>query len=145
MKRVGLDIGDRCIGVAISDPVGKIAQPLTTLNRLDFSSDVKELKKLIKSHQVSEVIVGLPLSLNGSVGPQARKAIGYVGKLKQELAIPVRMWDERLTTLVAQKPLFSARLRRRSRKKIVDKVAASLILQSYLDALSQEGGSKTAP
>lgn len=145
MKRIGLDIGDKGIGIAVSDPTGKVAQPMATISRSDFASDVKELKNLIKLHQIGEVVVGLPLSLNGSVGPQARKIIGYVEKLKRELAIPVRTWDERLTTLVARSSLFSAGLHCRARKKAVDKVAASLILQSYLDSLPQEGGGKTAP
>lgn len=140
MRKMGLDIGTKRIGVAISDPLGHIAQALTVIERGKFDSEIQKLREIVAEYQIDEIIVGLPLKLNGTVGSQAKAVMEYIDKLGSTLPIPIRGWDERLTTLVAEKVLLSLDVKRAKRKRIVDKVAASVILQSYLDNLRQEEG-----
>lgn len=130
---MGLDIGDKTIGVAISDGLGITAQPLTTIERKNMSADIDSIKKIIDGYHVEEIIIGLPKNMNGSIGSQAKKTIQFTKRLKRNLGIPVIPWDERLTTVMATKALIEGDLSRKKRKKRIDKIAAQLILQNYLD------------
>ena len=130
---MGLDIGDKTIGVAISDGLGITAQSLTTIERKNMSADIDSIKKIIDGHHVEEIIIGLPKNMNGSIGSQAKKTIQFTKRLKRDVDIPVIPWDERLTTVMATKALIEGDLSRKKRKKRIDKIAAQLILQNYLD------------
>ena len=130
MRIIGLDIGSKRIGVAMSDELGITAQPLETIK----AQDLEKVVELVKEHEAKELVVGLPLNMNGSEGPKAKEVISLVDSLKQKVSVPVKMWDERLTTMAVEKELIRADVSRRKRKKVVDKLAAQLILQSYLDS-----------
>lgn len=135
MRILGLDVGDRTIGVAISDPLGYTAQGITTIKRKNEDIDIEEIIKLCKQHNVETIVSGLPKNMNGTMGPQSEKVLQFCEHLKEKLNIPIKMWDERLTTVAAHKAMLEADLSRAKRKKIVDKVAATYILQGYLDSL----------
>jgi putative Holliday junction resolvase len=133
MRYLGLDVGDRRIGVALSDETATLASGLPTLERVGPRKDVKAIAELARRHEVVEVVVGLPLRLDGSVGPQAQKVLGFMEDLRGVLRVPVVPCDERLTTVAAEEALIEGRVSRRDRKALVDKVAAVIILQGYLD------------
>jgi len=133
MRHLGLDVGDRTIGVALSDETATLASGLETLRRVGPRKDVKAVAELVRRHGVAEVVVGLPRRLDGELGPQAQKVLDFAEALRASLAVPVVPWDERMTTVIAQRALLEADLSRRERKAVVDKVSAILILQSYLD------------
>ncbi|AJA48217.1 putative holliday junction resolvase [Clostridium pasteurianum DSM 525 = ATCC 6013] len=135
MRILGLDIGDRTIGVAVSDPLGYTAQGITTIRRKNEEKDIEELIKLCKQYNVETIISGLPKNMNGTMGPQSEKVLQFCEILKEKIDIPIKMWDERLTTVAAHKAMLEADLSRSKRKKIVDKIAATYILQGYLDSL----------
>ncbi|MEA3305292.1 MAG: Holliday junction resolvase RuvX [Candidatus Omnitrophota bacterium] len=134
MRILSLDVGEKRIGMALSDELGFIARPLETLHRETENADFEEIKKIAHTMDVTEVVVGLPLNMDGRAGPNAKKAYDFVEKLKKKLKTPVKLWDERLTTLEANRILIKAGMSRKKRKKLDDKLAAQLILQSYLDA-----------
>ena len=137
MNRVlGLDIGNKTIGVAVSDPLGILAQGVTTIIRSSKVEDVKALKSIIDEYQVEKLIVGLPKNMNNSMGFQAKRTMNYAEYLKESLDIEIEYVDERLTTASATRSLMEGGVRRENRKKHVDKVAAVLILQTYLDRQS---------
>ncbi|WP_055667963.1 Holliday junction resolvase RuvX [Desnuesiella massiliensis] len=137
MRILGLDVGDRTIGVAISDPLGFTAQGVTTIKRKNEEIDLSELKKICEQYGVDTILVGLPKNMNGTLGPQGEKAIEFSKKIEEFINIKVEMWDERLTTVAAHKAMLEADLSRAKRKKIVDKIAATYILQGYLDRISK--------
>jgi putative pre-16S rRNA nuclease len=134
VRYLGLDVGDRRIGVALSDETATLASGLETITRVGPKKDPKAVAELVRKHEVGEVVVGLPRKLDGTVGPQAEKVLAFVEQLKNVLAVPVVPWDERFTTVVAHQALAEAEASRRERKANVDKVSAILILQNYLDA-----------
>ncbi|MBI2875358.1 MAG: Holliday junction resolvase RuvX [Candidatus Tectomicrobia bacterium] len=137
IKRIlGLDIGERYIGVAVSDPLGITAQGVETFVREGLSRDLHHLRGLIDRYQVEEIVLGLPVNMDGTRGPQAEKVEELAGILAQELGLPVSTWDERLSTVAADKLLISADMSRKKRKAVVNKLAAQMILQGYLDRLS---------
>jgi putative Holliday junction resolvase len=133
---LGFDVGDRRIGVAISDPLGYTAQPLLTLHRTNRRADMKSVGRLLRRHGVAEAVVGNPLYMSGDVSPQALKAQGFAEDLRSEFGLEVHMWDERLTTTQAHRHLDESGHAAMGRKGIIDQVAAVLILQSFLDARS---------
>ena len=133
MRKMGLDIGDKRIGIAISDAMNITAQSKKVLKRTDHQQDLKTINKYIKKYNVDEIIVGLPKNMDNSIGPQAEKVKHYVNFLKNNLDIPIKFWDERLSTREAERLLIKADLSRSQRKNVVDRVAASIILQGYLD------------
>jgi len=136
MRTLGLDYGSRTIGIAVSDPMGLTAQGLTTWQRSkEPIDDLNEIKRLIQQYEVDRIILGLPKNLNGSLGPAAASVQDFADFLTKELEIEVILWDERLTTVEAEKLLLSGDVSRRKRKKVIDKMAATIILQSYLDWL----------
>lgn len=134
MRFMGLDVGDKRIGVALSDEGGVIASPRETLERRGNRKDIAHLLELAKREAVVTILVGMPLSLDGSVGPQAEKVERFVAALREGTEIPVVLWDERLTTVSAERALLEGDVSRAKRRQRIDRVAASLILQSYLDA-----------
>ncbi|HCG99293.1 MAG: Holliday junction DNA helicase RuvA [Candidatus Aquicultor primus] len=140
MRILGIDFGERRIGLAMSDPAGRLALPLETVVRGADDAHLTYIRELCEEHGVGEVVIGLPLSLRGEVGPQAEATLLFAEKLKESLRVPVRTWDERLTTLSASRALAEANVSRKKRKEVVDKVAATLILQAYLD--SKETGAQ---
>ena len=137
MRILGLDVGERTIGLAISDPLGYTAQGLTTIRRKNLKIDIAELKKICDEYSVESILMGFPKNMNGTIGPSGEKAIELSKILEQELHLTVKLWDERLTTVAAHKAMLEADLSRAKRKKIVDKIAAMYILQGYLDSLSK--------
>lgn len=135
MRLMGLDIGDKTIGVALSDPLGWTAQGLTTLRRgEEVVEDITRLGGLISDYQVEEVVVGLPKNMDGSLGPQAQKVLEFVSLLRETLSQPIHLWDERLSTVAAERVLLAADVSRRRRKQVIDKMAAVVILQGFLDS-----------
>ena len=147
------DVGDKRIGVALTDPLGYTAQPLLTIYRKTPRADMKSIGRIVRKHEVAEAVVGHPLNMSGEVGPRARKAQEFAEQLRAEFGIPVHLVDERLTTWEAHQLLDEAgRTRgpsgrassprttaeRRERSRIIDQVAAVLILQSFLDARANQ-------
>lgn len=147
MRYLGLDVGDRTIGVALSDETGTIASGLDTIRRVGPRKDLKAVAALVRAHEVGELVVGLPRRLDGELGPQAQKVLAFVEELEAVVRVPVVPWDERFTSVMAQQAMLEADLSRRQRKARVDKVAAILILQGYLDYrnLAESEGRKAAP
>ena len=134
MRIMGLDFGDKRIGVAVSDPTGLIAQGLAVLERgKSLKADLLRLRDLAEKNEVETIVIGLPRNMDGSLGPQAEKVRMFGQKLAGLLDLPVKYWDERLTTMAAEKLLIQADVSRARRRKVIDKMAASLILQGYLD------------
>lgn len=135
MRILGIDYGEKRIGVAVSDPLGITAQPVSVVNKSDSSEkDFVELNKIIEGYGgVDQIVVGLPKTMRGEIGIQAQKVLEFVEVLKDKTGQKVVTWDERLTTAAAEKMLISAGLSRAKRKKVIDKSAAACILQSYLD------------
>lgn len=131
---MALDVGEKNIGVALSDPLGITAQGLTVIKRRDEAGALAAIRALVDQHGVRELVVGLPRDLKGTVGPQAQKVLDFTSRLERELAVPVRLWDERLSTRAAERLLIEADVTRRKRRRVVDMLAASLILQNYLDS-----------
>jgi putative holliday junction resolvase len=131
---LGFDVGDRRIGLAISDPLGYTAQPLFTLHRAGRRADLKSVARVLRKHGVTEAVVGNPLYMSGDQSPQAAKAQAFAEDLRTEFGITVHLWDERLTTTQAHRHLDEAGHAAMGRKGIIDQVAAVLILQSFLEA-----------
>ena len=146
MRYLGLDVGDVRIGVALSDETGTLASGLPTLEAAGPRRDAQAVAALVREHGVREVVVGVPLRLDGSPGSQARKVIGFVERLRRVLRVPVVTRDERLTSVAARERLAEAGGRRRVGKDRLDRAAATLILQEYLDerkaAVAREEGSR---
>lgn len=134
MKRImGLDVGDKTIGVAVSDPLGITAQGITTIRRKGINNDFNELQALIEEYNVFEVVIGLPKNMNNTIGPQGEKVLKFVEKFKNKFELNVVLQDERLTTVSAERLLINADVSRKKRKDVIDKVAATYILDSYLE------------
>ena len=147
MRLLGLDVGDKTIGVALSDESATLASGLHTIRRTGLKKDLRELAELARGRDVGAVVVGLPRRLDGSEGPQAQKVRAFVQALQDAVKLPVVTWDERFTTVVAEQALIEGGVSRERRKGLVDKVAAVLILQNYLDyrkAADGEAGEPTA-
>jgi putative Holliday junction resolvase len=131
---VGFDVGDRRIGIAVSDPLGYTAQPLFTLHRTNKRADMKAVARVLRKHDVVEAVVGNPLHMSGDQIPQAAKAQAFAEELRAEFGLTVHLWDERLTTAEAHRHLDAGgHAAGRGRKGIIDQVAAVLILQAFLD------------
>ncbi len=130
---MGLDYGERTIGVAVSDALRLTAQGITTIRR--SRTELEELEDIIASYEVSEVVLGYPKNMNGTVGPRAQLTEAFAQVLRERFGLPVEFWDERLSTVAAQRSLLEADVSRAKRKKVIDKMAAVVILQGYLDRL----------
>lgn len=134
MRMIGLDVGERTIGVAISDALGWTAQGVEVIRRTTPERDFARLKELVSANEITTFVIGLPKNMNGTIGPQGEKVISFADVIKEKFGLPVVLWDERLTTVAAQKMLISADVSRAKRKLVIDKMAAALILQGYLDS-----------
>ena len=130
---MGLDIGDKTIGVAVSDLMGMTAQGIKTIKRTSKKNDIEEIKQIIKEKQVNLIVSGLPKNMNGTVGPQGEKVQKFCELIKEETGLEIEFWDERLTTVAAEKTLITSDVSRKKRKNVIDMMAAVLILQGYLD------------
>ena len=140
MRILGLDLGQKTIGVAISDPLGYTAQGITTIKRKTKKEDIEELKKICAEYNVEKIVIGLPKNMNNTIGFAGEKILEFSDIIKEEVCnnknIKIEMWDERLTTVAAHRAMLEADMSRAKRKKIVDKMAATYILQGYLDRIS---------
>ena len=140
MRKIGLDVGDRTIGVAVSDPLDITAQGITTIERIGIKKDTTAVIDYIKEYECDTVIVGLPLKLDGTDSPQTEKVRAFREKLENKLKsigmgnVKIEYYDERLTTVMAERVLLEADLSRKRRKEVIDKQAAVIILQGYLDS-----------
>lgn len=134
MRVMGLDVGERRIGVALSDGLGLTAQRLTVLTRQAARADAKAVGILVTQHGVGTLVVGLPLTLRGEQGIQAKRVASFVETLRQHVTVPIQLIDERLTTVQGERALIATGASRRKRKGVIDQVAAQLILQQFLDA-----------
>ena len=130
---MGLDVGDKTIGVAVSDLMGLTAQGVKTIKRVAKKKDIEALKEIIKERQVNKIVSGLPKNMNGTLGPQGEKVIKFCELLEEETGIKIEYWDERLSTVAAERTLIQGNVRRENRKGVIDMVAAVIILQGYLD------------
>ena len=132
-RALALDLGEKRIGVAVSDPLNIIAQAVGTIQRKDIKSDLKKIADFVKEYRADKLVIGLPLNMNGTKGKSAKLAIDFVETVKKEIQIDVEMIDERLTSAQGERIFLEADMSREKRKKNIDKIAAQLILQSYLD------------
>ena len=133
MRILGLDVGTVRVGVALSDELGLTAQPLTVVSLRHEESGFRELVRLAETYQVEEIVCGLPINMNGTIGSSAERVRAFIEKLGALVRVPIQEWDERLTTAQAERVLIEGGVRREKRKEVVDKVAAVLILQGFLD------------
>lgn len=134
MTVLALDVGDRRIGVAVSDPTGLIARPLTVITRKSNLLDTERIRSLVEGNHVDAIVVGLPLRGDNEIGPQAEKTLAFVRYLRKHLALPVETWDERFTTEEAQREMIAMGIRRSRRKEMLDAAAAAVILDDWLAA-----------
>ncbi|MGD6853729.1 Holliday junction resolvase RuvX [Bacillus infantis] len=136
MRSMGLDVGSKTVGVALSDELGWTAQGLETIriNEEEKEFGFDQLGKIIKEYDVSTIVVGLPKNMNGTIGFRGEASQFFAGELERLFGLPVVLWDERLTTMAAERVLLEADVSRKKRKKVIDKMAASMILQGYLDS-----------
>ncbi len=134
MRILGLDHGTRRVGVAVSDEMHMIAQPLEYIAPEPFAEFLERLKEIIREKEIGLIVIGMPRNMDGSYGPAALKVQEFAAALKDAVTVPLKLWDERLTTSQAQKFLIQGGVRRNQRKEKVDKTAAAILLQSYLDS-----------
>jgi putative holliday junction resolvase len=134
MRIMCLDVGDKKIGISLSDPTRSIAQALKLYRRGSLKEDIKEFASLVKEHDVEEMVVGLPKNLNGSLGQRAKDIMEFARKIEEHLHIPVSLWDERFSTNEAHRVFELAQVSHKKRKPFIDMMASQLILQGYLDA-----------
>ncbi len=134
MRKLGIDPGLKRVGLALSDEGSEYASPLTTLDNVDDTSTVRAIAALAETHAVDTIVVGLPLRMNGLEGPEARKARHFARALQTASCVTVVLWDERMTTMAAERELRGVGLRGRKKRQKIDQTAATLLLQSYLDA-----------
>lgn len=134
-RTLGVDLGSKRIGIAVSDSSGTIATPLTVIGRSGRESvDHGEILRIVSEEQCDAVVVGLPLTLSGEIGPAARAAVSEAGRLATVSPVPVYLHDERLSTVSAERPMREMRMNAQARRRVVDKVAAAVMLQSWLDS-----------
>lgn len=134
---LAIDHGSKRIGFALSDELGWTAQPLETFYRRNPDADIRHIQDLVREHEVGQVLVGMPFRLDGEVGPAAKVVQAFIELLEPALSVPVITWDERMTTCAAEDLLIAADVGRQKRKGIVDRIAAAILLQSYLASLEQ--------
>ena len=142
---MGLDVGSKRIGIAVSDPLGITAQGLETLQRRNKRLDFEKLAALIRDYQVTQIVVGFPLRMNGAEGVQAEKMHTFAAELRDRFALPVHLWDERLTSAEANRLLRETEMSIRRRGQVVDQMAAVLILQSWMESQSRQAPAGTGP
>ena len=133
-RTAALDVGERTIGIAVSDLLGITAQGLDTVRRSNIETDLEHVIKVIKDYDVNLVVIGLPKNMNNTLGPSADRAKEFGDELSKRIDIEIKYWDERLTTVSAQRTLLEGDVSRKKRKQVVDKIAAVMILQNYMDS-----------
>ena len=141
MRILGLDYGSKTVGVAVSDPLGLTAQGVETIWRKDenkLRQTLARIEQLIVEYQVERIVLGYPKNMNNTIGERALKSLEFKEMLERRTGLPVVMWDERLTTVEANRTLMEAKVRRENRKQYLDELAAVFILQGYLDSLGNE-------
>lgn len=138
MRTMGLDYGDKTIGVAVSDEFGWTAQGIEVIRRTSPTADLERLREIMVQYDINEIVVGLPKNMNGTIGSRGELSIQFAETLSENLGIPVHLWDERLTTVAANRTLLQADVSRKKRRQVVDKMAAGLILQGYIDSKKRE-------
>ena len=134
---MGLDVGDKTIGVAMSDMLGLTAQGIEVIVRKNLKQDIARLTTLIEQHNVGHIVIGLPRSLNNKLGPQAEKVQEFVAQMQKSIHLPSDYIDERFTTSIAERSLIEVDMSRSKRKQVIDKVAAQIILQGWLDRMQR--------
>ncbi|MGI6114093.1 MAG: Holliday junction resolvase RuvX [Mahellales bacterium] len=139
MRLLGLDIGDKRIGIAVSDALGWTAQGIESYTRVNKDKDIKYIHEVIDKYDAKKLVVGLPKNMDGSLGPQSEKVKAFCSSLYQYKNIDIIYWDERLSTMSAEKMLVSGDITRKKRRKVIDKIAAVIILQNYLDMINNKG------
>ncbi len=137
MRILGIDHGTKRIGIAVSDELKMIAQPLEYIPAEPFAAFLERLRAILRDKEVELILVGMPRNMDGSYGPAALKVQDFVAALKGALTVPIQTWDERLTSAQANRFLIQANVRREKRKEKVDKMAAAILLQSYLDSIAR--------
>ncbi|MBX3235153.1 MAG: Holliday junction resolvase RuvX [Nitrospiraceae bacterium] len=137
---LAIDYGTKRVGFALSDELGWTAQPLETFQRRSPEADLRHIQDLVREHEVGRVLIGMPFRLDGELGPAARAVAQFVRQVEAALSVPVVTWDERMTTRSAEDLLIAADVSRRKRKGIVDRIAAAILLQSYLRSLDETTG-----
>ncbi|MDS9470985.1 Holliday junction resolvase RuvX [Sporosarcina pasteurii] len=135
MRIMGLDVGSKTIGIAISDALGWTAQGIETIpiDETEGEFGLERIRELISTYEVSEFVIGYPKNMNNTVGPRGEASEHYANLLKENFNLPVTLWDERLTTMAAERTLIEADVSRKKRKQVIDKMAAIMILQGFLD------------
>lgn len=133
MRIMGLDVGGKTIGVALSDEMGLTAQGLKVIKRAWIKKDIEEVLKLVDDYSIKEIVIGLPVNMDGTIGPQAQVVLRFIDSLRGGTTVPVIPWDERLSTVAVTRVLLEGGVRREKRKGVVDKLSAVYILQGYLD------------
>lgn len=139
MRIMGLDYGSKTVGVAVSDPLGLTAQGIETIVRKEenkLRQTLARIETLAKEYEVEKIVLGLPKNMNNTIGERAEKSLEFKAMLERRTGLSVVMWDERLTTVEAERTLMESNIRREERKKYIDKIAAVFILQGYLDSLA---------
>jgi putative Holliday junction resolvase len=136
-RLLGLDVGSKTIGMALSDVTRSIATPYHTIRRTKFTEDVKAIEAAIEEHDIGAVVIGLPLNLDGSEGPRAQSTRAFARNLAARIAIPIVFWDERLSTAAVERHLIEADASRKRRAQVIDRMAAAYILQGALDRLKR--------
>jgi putative Holliday junction resolvase len=135
-RLLGLDVGAKTIGIALSDVGRIIATPTTTIRRTKFRDDVAQLKALVEEHEIAALIIGMPFNMDGSEGPRCQSVRQFAANVLEVIYIPAALWDERLSTVTAERALLEADMSRKRRAEVIDKMAAAVILQSALDLMS---------
>lgn len=137
MRIMGLDVGTKTVGVAISDPLGWTAQGIKTIRRSNLEADLSEIEHLVSEYEVEEIMIGLPLNMNGTAGPSVDMAREFGAAVEQRLGLRIVYRDERMSTMAAERSLLEGDVSRKKRKQVIDKMAAVFVLQGYLDQLSK--------
>jgi len=136
VKTMGLDLGTRTLGIALSDVLGLMAHGLETFRfeEKHYNKAIQHVQELVKAQKVSTIVLGLPKNMNGSIGFRGEETQAFAKRLEEAVGLPIVLWDERMTTMQVERVLIAADVSRQKRKKVVDKMAATVILQSYLDS-----------
>ena len=137
MRLLGIDYGDARVGIALSDPFGWTAAPLPCLSGKNKKELLRQIDRLVREHGVEKIVLGFPKNMNGTLGPQGEKVLKFCDLIKEETGLEIDFWDERLTTVAAERSLIEGDVSRKKRKKVIDMLAAVIILQGYLDSKSK--------
>lgn len=140
MRTLALDVGTKTIGVAISDEHGITANGLTTIKRGNMKNDLDALSRIIVEHKPSQILIGIPINIDGAISERGKAILNFANILKRTFSLPVKLWDESFSTANAEKVLLEANVSRRKRKRVIDKMAAVVILQDYLEQKRNKGG-----